>query len=329
MRAAFATFLTILLWIASLQGVVSVPLRAIVGDGSPDNIKRIKDATEAANKQIKNMQGVLNGPNPASHPAVVKAFGNNANIDEIKKNVNTLDTGKLKVPNPDPAAGITQGATNTVSKAVSFGSAFHNSDEKTRAGTVIHEAAHANHGAVDHFDPNGNPHHQGTQFDKGKAQVGYKDSHLDQLKAQASHNMHHNADSYRVFGEECPQARELFRRALEESDPVAREYLVRRAGASCAWRPKSPKAAHAKADVHSHPANVHSHPANVHSHPANVHSHQTNVHSHPANVHSHQAKAESHSVKKAPKAARVNRARPVAKVAGSRRPVSARRPKRN
>jgi len=319
MRSGLATFLTLLLWIASFQGVVSVPLKALVGDGSPDNIKRIKEATDVANQQIKNMQGVLSGPNPASHPAVVKAFGNNANVDEIKKNVNSLETGRIKVPHSDAVAGVTQGATNTASKDVSFGSAFHNSDAKTRAGTVIHESAHAIHGAVDHFDPSGNPHHQGTQFDKGKAQVGYKDSHLDQLKAQASHNMHHNADSYRVFGEECPQARELFRRALEESDPVAREYLVRRAGASCAWRPKGPKVANAKADVHSHPANVHSHPANVHSH-------QANVHSHPANVHSHQAKAESH---KTPKAARVNRAHPVAKVAGSRRPVSAKRTKRN
>ena len=41
---------------------------------------------------------------------------------------------------------------------------------------------------------------------------------MEQLKAQASHNMHHNADSYRVFGEECPEARELFERALEEED---------------------------------------------------------------------------------------------------------------
>lgn len=129
----------------------------------------------AANQQIKNMQAVLNGPNPKAHPAVVKAFGNNANIEAIKNNVNRFadpSTGKIKVPHSEAMAGITQGATNTNTKEISFGSAFFNSDAKTRAGTVIHEAAHAVNGAVDHFDPNGNPHPQGTTFDRTTAQVG-------------------------------------------------------------------------------------------------------------------------------------------------------------
>ncbi|PPQ69169.1 hypothetical protein CVT26_003543 [Gymnopilus dilepis] len=245
MRSAFVTFVALTLWAATLQGVVAIPLRAVVMDGTPSNVQKIKEATEIANKQVHNMQAVLNGPNPKAHPAVVKAFGTNANIPEIKANVEKLANGKIVVPSPEPAAGITQGATNVNDKKVTFGSAFFNSDAKTRAGTVLHEATHAIHGAVDHFDQHGNPHPQGTTFDRTKAQVGYKDSHMEQLKAQASHNMHHNADSYRVFGEECPEARELFERALEEEDLEIRSHLVRRAGAACAYRPKGKgKAAH-------------------------------------------------------------------------------------
>jgi len=249
----FATFILLV----SLQGVVSVPLKALVGDGSPvGNKEKVKEATDIANGQIRNMQAVLNGPNPQSHPAVVKAFGNNANIPAIKQNVDTLANGKIRVPNSDAIAGLTQGGTNTHTKEIGFGSTFYNSDAHTRAGTVIHESAHALHGAVDHFDPQGNPHHQGTTFDKGKAQVGYKDSHMEQLKAQASHNMHHNADSYRVFGEECPQARELFERALIETDPLIQSDLVRRGGASCAWRPKGKAAPHSnKAPAHPNHTN--------------------------------------------------------------------------
>jgi len=237
MRGAF---FAIIVSVVSLQGVISVPLKALIGDGSPDNKAKINEAVNVANGQIKNMQAVLNGPNPKSHPAFVKAFGTNGNVDEVKKNVNQMaeDRPKLRIPGADPVSGVTQGATNTATKDVSFGSVFFQSNAKERAGTVIHEAAHALNGAVDHFDQNGNPHPQGSTFDKSKAQVGYKDSHLDQLKAQASHNMHHNADSYRVFGESCPEAREFFRRALEETNHVARAHLIRRGAAACAYHPK-------------------------------------------------------------------------------------------
>ncbi|PPQ73233.1 hypothetical protein CVT26_015036 [Gymnopilus dilepis] len=248
MRATFVTFLTFTLWAATLKGVVSMPLGAIIGDGSPENKAKITESLEIANKQIKNMDAVNNGPNSQAHPAVIKAFGKNANVDAIRANVGRLATEKIKIPHTDPVNGVTQGATRIMppgQKAeVSFGHVFYGSNAHVRAGTIIHEAAHAIHGAVDHFDANGNPHPQGSVFDKATAKVGYKDSHLDELKEKHSENMHHNADSYRVFGEECPEARELFERALEENDLEIRSHLVRRAGKACAYRPRGKGQAH-------------------------------------------------------------------------------------
>ncbi|KAF8878366.1 hypothetical protein CPB84DRAFT_1852381 [Gymnopilus junonius] len=84
-----------------------------------------------------------------------------------------------------------------------------------RAGTVIHEAAHAINKDVDHFKKDGSPYDFGAKPDTKNFLVGYKDSHMNDLKALRSDQMHKNADSYSVCGEECAK---LARRALEEED---------------------------------------------------------------------------------------------------------------
>lgn len=95
-----------------------------------------------------------------AHPAVVKAFGANANIPEIRKNVDILHTGKIMVPHTDAAEGVTQGATYPHNGHVVFGSSFYSSDKNTQAGTIIHEASHAKAGTVDHFKTDGTPGHK-------------------------------------------------------------------------------------------------------------------------------------------------------------------------
>ncbi|KAJ3508078.1 hypothetical protein NLJ89_g5953 [Agrocybe chaxingu] len=76
-----------------------------------------------------------------------------------------------------------------------------------------------------------------TRRVKAGVQIGYKDSNMDKLKATSSSQMHNNADSYRVFADECPQAkRELVERAMNFEDLEIREFLLRRA---CAKKGKA------------------------------------------------------------------------------------------
>ncbi|KAF8873492.1 hypothetical protein CPB84DRAFT_622463 [Gymnopilus junonius] len=167
-----------------------------------------------ANEQISKMQTVLNGPNPKSHPAVVAAFGTNVNIFEIKSGVAKLQTETFFVDSADARPDVTQGATNDRDKHVLFGSSyFAGNDDKMRAGTVIHELAHTINKDVDHFKTDGSPYDFGAKPDTKNFLVGY--SHMKDLKALRSDQMHKNTDSYCVFGEEDAK---LARWALEEED---------------------------------------------------------------------------------------------------------------
>ncbi|KAF8906196.1 hypothetical protein CPB84DRAFT_1745063 [Gymnopilus junonius] len=170
------------------SGIAAISLKFRLGDGGSDaNKQKVKGAAlKTANRQIGKMETVLNRPNPQSEPAVVAAFGENANIDEIKKHVQTLKTGKILVLNAEPANGVTQGATATGNKHVTFGNVFYGSTDKERAGTLIHEASHALNSAVDHFKKDGTPYAFGGSVDKSNALVGYKDSHMGDLHGMIS-----------------------------------------------------------------------------------------------------------------------------------------------
>ncbi|CAA7263797.1 unnamed protein product [Cyclocybe aegerita] len=232
-----STSFTVLLVAALSMQTLAAPLTAKIGsDGSQANRKAIQDALPVANQKIKNMQAVVGGSNAKNHPAVVKAFGKDANVGEIKKTVGKLADGRIVVPHTDAAPGVTEGATNPKNGHVTFGSTFYQSGKSanSRAGTIIHEASHALGKTVDAFDKKGKPYKYGESLpaDKVKAgvQIGYKDSNMDKLKATSSSQMHHNADSYRVFADECPQAkRELVERAMDVEDLEIREFLLRRA----------------------------------------------------------------------------------------------------
>lgn len=126
------------------------------------------------NQRIKNMQAVANLPEDEAknHPAVIQAFGNDANIPEIKKTVDTLETAKITIPHTNPADGITQGGTNEANGQVLFGSTFYSSDTDTRAGTIIHEATHSKAKTVDAFDKDGKPYEKMADIPKDKVAAG-------------------------------------------------------------------------------------------------------------------------------------------------------------
>lgn len=126
------------------------------------------------NQRIKNMQAVANLPDDQAkkHPAVVKAFGNNANIGEIRNTVNTLESAKITIPHTDPESHLTQGGTKESNGHVTFGQPFYSSDTNTRAGTIIHEATHAKAGTVDAFDKNGHPYDKMADIPKDKVAAG-------------------------------------------------------------------------------------------------------------------------------------------------------------
>ncbi|CAA7263760.1 unnamed protein product [Cyclocybe aegerita] len=258
-----ASFTVLLVAALSMQ-TLAAPLTAKIGsDGSQANRHAIENAMPVANQKIKNMQAVIGSSNAKSHPAVRKAFGNDANVGKIRKTVDKLANGRIVVPHTDSASGVTEGATNPRNGHVTFGSTFYQSGKSanSRAGTIIHEASHALGKTVDAFDRNGKPYKYGESLpsDKVRAgvQIGYKDSNMDSLKASSSKKMHHNADSYRVFAEECPEAREdLFERAMLEDDVEIREFLFRRACKPGAKGSKAPAGKAAPKPAAAKPAAV-------------------------------------------------------------------------
>lgn len=108
------------------------------------------------------MKAVINLPDAQAkaHPATVKAFGKNANVGEIRKKIDNMDNSKIMIPHSDAEPGLTQGGT-WPNGHIKFGSVFYSSDKNTRAGTILHEAAHAKNGAVDHFKADGTPGKKG------------------------------------------------------------------------------------------------------------------------------------------------------------------------
>ncbi|KAF8150241.1 hypothetical protein B0H34DRAFT_180863 [Crassisporium funariophilum] len=270
-----STYTAVFLYaLISLKGAYSAPLRALVGDGASSDRTRVKNAVDDAHGMVGNMQHVLDSPNPQSNRHIVKAFGHNANIPAIQHTVDALHNGRIKVPNPDPIhTGM--GHTNMQTGHVGFGSAFHSpsTTDRERAGTVIHEATHALAGTVDHFSAHsGSPHGAGQQ--KHTDHVGYADSHLDHLKQTNSHNLHHNADSYRVFAESCSRS---LRRAFEETDPFKRDYIIARnpqctkpaaKGKAAAAHAKTPAANHKAAAPPHHDAHKAAAPAHHDAHKA-------------------------------------------------------------
>ncbi|KAF8150131.1 hypothetical protein B0H34DRAFT_862781 [Crassisporium funariophilum] len=286
-----STYTAVFLYaIISLKGAYSAPLRALVGDGAPSDRTRVKNAVDDAHGMVGNMQHALDSSNPQSNRHIVKAFGHNANIPAIQHTVDALHNGRIKVPNPDPThTGM--GYTNMQTGHVGFGSAFHSpyTTDKERAGTVIHEATHALAGTVDHFSAHsGSPHGAGHQ--RGSDHTGYADSHLDHLKQTNSHNLHHNADSYRVFAQSCSRS---LRRAFKETDPVKRDYIIAR-NPQCTKPAAKGKAAaaHAKTPAANHkaakPAHYDAHKAGA---PAHHDAHKAGA---PAHHDAHKAGAPAH-----------------------------------
>ncbi|KIM25481.1 hypothetical protein M408DRAFT_211473 [Serendipita vermifera MAFF 305830] len=135
---------------------------------------------------------------------------------------------------------VDTGSGERVTSPARFGSTFYSgnseTDKKFRAGTIIHEATHYLAATGDHVAPGDKIIRAGAQQPAGTVIGGgyasdpviKTDAHMGErytnLRA-ASNNMHHNADSYRVFASLC--SRSLFKRALTEEDPIG-YYLAKR-----------------------------------------------------------------------------------------------------
>ncbi|KAF8965927.1 hypothetical protein BDZ97DRAFT_1756937 [Flammula alnicola] len=243
--------------------VQCIPL-GILGpqNASPEQHKAIKQA--AGDGCTESRPGCF----PPASPERIRP---NYNLNQIQQNVQTLKNGKIKVQNAEHFNSVTelpflgQGVTIPKTGIVSFGAAFHSSNLHTQGGTVIHEATHtlldtkdnwvpvpphSNQHLPPHLNQHVPPYHPVLEQ---TGLNGYIDSpDFQHLKDTNSHNMHMNADSYRMLAHTCTLGLHapFRRRALAESDPVKREYLICRAAESCVRSKVA--AAKAKQDSKSH-----------------------------------------------------------------------------
>ncbi|PPQ80214.1 hypothetical protein CVT25_003567 [Psilocybe cyanescens] len=217
--------------VLSLQSVLAapMPMEAKIGDG--DHKAKVVETMPVVNQKLKNMKAVINLPDAQAkaHPATVKAFGKNANVAEIRKNINTLDSSKIMIPHTDAEPILTQGGTYP-NGHIKFGSAFYSSDKNTRAGTIIHEASHAKIGTVDHFKADGKPGGKGDPY------VGCITTQMG--TAYSATNAPTSPEEHWLSL--IPL---LYVMIYTVMSFIKRRELLRRAAKACAWKPKSKAAA--------------------------------------------------------------------------------------
>ena len=179
------------------------------------------------------MQRVLADHNKPEHKAIIKkAFGDNPNLEAIKKNVEMLKKKNVFVQNvkaEKPGSfAFSRKNSATGEKGLHFTSNYFNKKTaKGQAGTLIHEASHQLFDTKDNFVKEGNTFRaiskgeiknlpQGSVVKSGcgffipqiyelsefNTFFPIVDLHkdFDHLKEHASPVMHLNADSYKAFG---------------------------------------------------------------------------------------------------------------------------------
>ncbi|KAJ7576675.1 hypothetical protein C8J56DRAFT_1171412 [Mycena floridula] len=164
-----------------------------------DHHALIETALVEANKKINIMVNVCK----PSKPDLKKWFGAKANCPEIKKVVGLLKDGKINIPSV-AAHGNALGAYDKDHGSVSFGTGFYTGTLADRVGTIIHEATHALGNTVDWF-LDGKPFTEKLTAEN-KVAKGMKNGYATSpdfagLLKDHSDQMHHNADSYKVFAE--------------------------------------------------------------------------------------------------------------------------------
>jgi hypothetical protein len=243
----------ILLWAASIiPGIFAVPLDLSFGNnaGDDENKKHFSDAMPEVNRQINAMQQNLADANGGRSKEFLAAFGDKADVDQVRKRVKAMKNGDFLVESAQTSNDVTLGGVpkgaNGMGQA-KFGLGFHKPPPSVkdlngmRAGTIIHEASHqlvqtgdkvvdGTKQIIKPFDDD-KIHKQASSAINGYAATS------DVIKSEAdlgdnykklrdsSPNMHDNADSYRVYANLCSKS--LYRRALLEDDPIA-FYLAKR-----------------------------------------------------------------------------------------------------
>jgi len=176
-----------------------------------ERVAALHKANKEANSQYKHMERVLANPKKPEHAAVIqKAFGNNPDLTAIAKNVKELKKKTLLVKTvEDTKHGVyafSRKRRIDNKKHLHFTDQFFN--RKTalgKAGTLIHEASHQLFDTKDNFEKNAHGTFRPvskTEADRSQHSVksGYLHKDYEELKQNASPIMHHNADSYKVFG---------------------------------------------------------------------------------------------------------------------------------
>ncbi|KAJ3495413.1 hypothetical protein NLJ89_g10629 [Agrocybe chaxingu] len=172
----------------------------------------LEGVKEEANDQIAKMQHVLRFPLNVDHKKILTtAFGPKYNLEEIRKNVNTVHHGILiaqdlfrRMPKPNTLARTMISEYDDSDRWVQFSTKFyaHTMTVRQQAGTLIHEASHQLFRAVDKWTREGKPRPMTTTEAKNATRFycGYYHADFEHLKATVSEKMDRNADSYKIFG---------------------------------------------------------------------------------------------------------------------------------
>ncbi|KAJ3514969.1 hypothetical protein NLJ89_g2059 [Agrocybe chaxingu] len=247
--------------------------------------KYLEGAADLANQQIDKLHAIINNPKvptAAYQHHIDHAFGPNADIDQVREVVESLHGhSKLKVKdllvlgeNVDHAAD-----SSFEDKDTQFHPSFYDSKlHADRAGTLIHEAAHALHPRIhDYFTKDG--HYTPTSRSKVANKADYLNGHhtspdFDTLKKSAE-DMHRNADSYKLLAHTMFYG---FHRTNQEREsnvvpqyPVKADYKFYRSGKHLKDQPhlSSPKLTDIPPNIAGHEVH-HSHPTQAHAGPYQI-----------------------------------------------------------
>jgi hypothetical protein len=264
--------------------VLGAPLNIQHGEAATDdekaNLERLKAAKDEANNHITKMETALKDPTNEKHkPLIDAAFGTDPSRDlnKIKANVKLLKGGTIPVNLAKVGDSKTMAYTHyndhMVPQSVNFGKKFHTSALSTQAGTMIHEATHhlADTGDYikdgkmlkgshpDETDRMGYASKQSfyktaKSLNADKTWTNMRDGHTDKhgVVHAATKNMHDNAESYAQFASMCNanlrRDLHMYRRALAlGEDEIASYYLERRSACALPKNHFANKAAAKKA----------------------------------------------------------------------------------
>ncbi|CAA7261175.1 unnamed protein product [Cyclocybe aegerita] len=212
MRLSLIFHLLLLDYLAIVYGAYALPFYLHYKDSKAhhddhkEHRKQLEEAADFANKQIDKLHGILNNkdiPVAAYQHHIDYAFGPNADIDEIRQVVKSIHgTKELRVKDILlPVEGVNADASFE-HRDIRLMHGFYNKKVEDKAGTLIHEAAHALHpGIHDLFTSDGKftPTARKDALKDTHYHKGYHDHADFPLLKQNAKNMHQNADSYKLL----------------------------------------------------------------------------------------------------------------------------------